>query len=149
MKSYKLFIFFAALFGLLAVIMGAISSHAIGQGVENKEFLKSICDQCSLTENGAELISKGIKYQFYHVAALFGVGILSSLHRNYESTLLKLSGFSFILGIILFSGSLYLLAITGNDSFSKTVPFGGTSFMFGWFFLMLYPLTRKKKSAKF
>jgi uncharacterized membrane protein YgdD (TMEM256/DUF423 family) len=147
MRSHKLFIFFAALFGLIAVIMGAVSSHAIEQGAENNELIKSLCDQCNLTEKGAELIVKATQYQFYHVAALFGVGILSSLHRNYKSILIKLSGISFILGIILFSGSLYVLAITGNDNFAKVVPFGGISFMLGWFFLMLYSLTRRKKKT--
>lgn len=147
MRSHKLFIFFTAFFGLLAVIMGAISSHAIEQGAENNELLKSLCEQCNLNAEGAELILKATKYQFYHALALFGVGILSSLHRNYESILLKLSGFFFIIGVILFSGSLYVLAFTGMDSFTKAVPFGGISFMLGWFFLLLYPLAKKKKTT--
>ncbi len=145
MQAYKIFIFFAALFGLLAVIMGAVSAHVIEQGLENNALLQSLCTQCSLTEKSSDWISKGIKYQFYHLTALFGVGILISLHRNYESFLLKLSGFFFIIGILLFSGSLYALAITGNGSFAKAVPFGGVSFMLGWVFLLLYPLTRKNR----
>jgi uncharacterized membrane protein YgdD (TMEM256/DUF423 family) len=131
MKTSKLFLFFAALFGLLAVIAGAFGAHILEKNL-NTQLLQRL--------------HTGVEYQFYHTAALFGVGILSSLHRNYSSRLLKLSGFCFILGILLFSGSLYAYALTGDVKFGMITPFGGISFMLGWLFLLIYPLTKKKHS---
>jgi len=123
MKSSKLFIGLAALFGLIAVVIGAMSTHAIDKG---------------FSAEALQRIDTGLKYQMFHVAALFGVGILASLHRNHDAVTLKLSGLSFIIGILLFSGSLYAYALTGNELFSKTTPFGGLSFMLGWLFLFFF-----------
>jgi len=128
MKSYKLFIALAALFGLLAVILGSMGSHLLDQ---------------TLSKEALEHIDTGLKYQFYHVSALLGVAILSSLHRNQDSSTLKISGFAFILGIILFSGSLYFYAITGNKQFSKITPFGGFSFILGWLFLFFFSFRKQ------
>jgi uncharacterized membrane protein YgdD (TMEM256/DUF423 family) len=129
MKTSKLFLFFAALFGLLAVIIGAFGAHILEK---------------NLSTQLLQRLHTGVEYQFYHTAALLGVGILSSLHRNYASKLLKLSGGSFILGILLFCGSLYAYALTGDPKFAMVTPFGGISFMLGWLFLLAYPLTKKK-----
>ena len=123
MKSYKLFISLAALFGLLAVIIGSLAAHAVDKG---------------LTAEALQRIYTAQEYQFYHVAALLGVGILGSLHRNYASMLLKLAGLFFTLGVLLFSGSLYAYALTDNELYGKVTPLGGISFILGWFFLMLF-----------
>ena len=123
MKSYKVFIGLAALFGLSAVIIGALSAHAIDRG---------------FTEEALQRINTGFKYQVFHIAALLSVGVLASLHRNFEAITLKLSGLFFILGILLFCGSLYVYAITGNETFGKITPFGGISFMLGWLFLFFF-----------
>jgi len=127
MKSYKLFISLAALLGLLAVIIGSLAAHAIDKG---------------LTPEAFERIYTAQEYQFYHVAALLSVGILGSLHRNQTSILLKLAGLFFLLGIILFSGSLYAYALTGNALYGSVTPFGGISFILGWFFLMIFGLSK-------
>lgn len=123
MKSYKVFIGLAALFGLSAVIIGALSAHAIDRG---------------FTEEALQRINTGFKYQVFHIAALLSVGVLASLHRNFEAITLKLSGLFFILGILLFCGSLYVYAITDNEAFGKITPFGGISFMLGWLFLFFF-----------
>ena len=123
MKSSKLFIGLAALFGLIVVIIGALSAHAIDEGLST-EALKQI--------------DTAVKYQMFHIAALLSVGILDSLHRNHDATTLKLSGLAFVLGILLFSGSLYVYALTGNELFSKITPFGGLSLMLGWLFLFFF-----------
>ena len=127
MKSYKIFIGIAALLGLAAVLIGALSGHAIERG---------------LSVEAIQRVDTGLKYQFYHVTVLLGVGILTSLHRNFDSLALKLSGIAFILGILLFSGSLYAYAITGNELFGKITPFGGFSFIFGWICLFLFSLRK-------
>lgn len=133
MKASKLFLFFAALFGLLAVVVGAFGAH----GLEGK-----------LTEHALQRMHTGVEYQFYHVMALLSVGILSSLHRNYDSIMLKLSGSLFIIGIILFSGSLYAYAWTGDTKFGMITPVGGLSFILGWLFLLFYALTKKSSIPK-
>ncbi len=130
MKSYKLFISFAALFGLLAVIIGSLAAHAIDSG---------------LNADALQRIHTAQAYQFYHVAALLSVGILGSLHRNQTSILLKLSGLFFLLGILLFCGSLYTYALTGNALYGKITPFGGISFILGWFFLLIFGLSKQDK----
>ena len=127
MKSYKLFISLAALLGLLAVIIGSLAAHAIDKG---------------LTPEALQRIYTAQEYQFYHVAALLSVGILGSLHRNQTSVLLKLAGLFFLLGILLFSGSLYAYALTGNALYGSMTPFGGISFILGWFFLMIFGLSK-------
>ncbi|MGK0271632.1 MAG: uncharacterized membrane protein YgdD (TMEM256/DUF423 family) [Cocleimonas sp.] len=123
MKSYKIFIGLAALFGLTAVVIGALSAHAVERG---------------LSAEAISRIDTALKYQFYHLAALLSVGVLSSLHRNFDSLMLKLSGLAFIIGILLFSGSLYAYAITGNELFGKVTPFGGLSLILGWLFLFFF-----------
>ena len=123
MKSYKVFIGFAALFGFLAVVIGAFGTHALEKG---------------LSTEAIQRIDTGLKYQVSHIAALLSVGVLASLHRNFDSTSLKISGLAFILGILLFSGSLYTYAITGNELFGKITPFGGLSFLLGWLFLLFF-----------
>lgn len=127
MKTYKVFLAFTALFGLLAVIIGSMGTHMF---------------EGNLSAEAQNRIDIGLKYQFYHVFALLGVGILASLHRNHGSITLKLSGFAFILGILLFSGSLYSYAITGNQQFGQITPFGGLTFMLGWLFLFFFSLRK-------
>ena len=127
MKSDKVFIGFAALFGLLAVVIGALGAHVIDK---------------NLSAEALQRIETGLKYHFLHIAALLSVGILASLHRNFNSYTLKLAGLAFIIGIILFSGSLYAYAITDNEFYSKLTPFGGLSYMLGWLFLFFFSLRR-------
>lgn len=123
MKSYKVFIGLAALLGLAAVIIGALSTHVIDQG---------------FSQDALNRIDIGLKYHVFHVMGLFGVGILASLHRNFDAVTLKLAGLFFILGLILFSGGLYAYALTDNKAFSIITPFGGFSFMLGWLFLFFF-----------
>ena len=127
MKSHKLFISLAALFGLLAVITGSLAAHAIDKG---------------LSPEALQRIYTAQEYQFYHVAALLSVGILGSLHGNQTSILLKLAGLFFLQGILLFSGSLYAYALTDNELYGKVTPFGGISFILGWLFLMLFGMSK-------
>jgi len=129
MKSSKLFIGLAALFGLFAVAIGAFSKHALEKG---------------FSAEALQLIETGMDYQMFHIAALLGVGILSSLHRNHDASTLKISGLAFVLGILLFSGGLYAYAITENELFSKIPPFGGILFMIAWLFLFFFSFRKYK-----
>lgn len=123
MRSHQIFIAIAALLGLTAVIIGSMGAHLFDK---------------TLPIEALERIDTGLKYQIYHTLALLSVGILASLHRNYDSTSLKLSGWAFILGMFVFSGSLYAYSFTGNAEFGKATPFGGIGLMLGWLLLFFF-----------
>ena len=103
----------------LVVIVGAFGAHG----------LKSY-----LSEDMMQTYKKGVEYHFYHALGLLLVGILSI---SVPSGLLNWSAFLLIAGIILFSGSLYVLAITGIKWLGAITPLGGLSFIAGWIFLLL------------
>jgi len=125
----KRIILTAAFFGALAVILGAFGAHT----------LKSLITTASL-----EIWQKGVEYQFYHTFALLYI----STFARYKN---KLIGFSFVfftLGIILFSGSLYLLALKDTHQLSvqflgPVTPIGGLCFIVGWVCLFLAALKDK------
>ena len=116
------FLSIGALFGLLAVIIGAFGAH----GLEK-----------TLSEHALARYHTGVEYQFYHVMALLILGVISSLLST-TPKLIKLSGVSFVVGILLFSGSLYLYALTGVTTFGMITPLDGLAFILGWIFLLLF-----------
>lgn len=110
----------AAILGALSVILGAFGAHGLKKYVP------------------AETISTfetGVRYQFYHVFALLAAGIL---YQALKAKWVRLAGYGFIIGIILFSGSLYLLTLmkatetVGLNSIGIITPFGGLFFIAGW-----------------
>lgn len=115
----RAYIVLAALFGLTGVALGAFASHA----------LKS-----QLSASYLAVFQTGVQYQMLHALALLGVALLS-LHR--PSRLLALAGGLFVVGILLFSGSLYLLTLSGIGKLGMITPLGGTSFLVGWLCLAL------------
>ncbi|MBH31485.1 MAG: hypothetical protein CMG71_05780 [Candidatus Marinimicrobia bacterium] len=106
-----------ALFGFLAVAAGAFGAHAL------KSKLSS--DLLSTFETAA-------RYQMFHALALVLLGILA---QSIELPILEWSGWLFLVGIILFSGSLYLLVFTGVTSLGAVAPLGGLCLMAGWILL--------------
>jgi uncharacterized membrane protein YgdD (TMEM256/DUF423 family) len=110
----------AAILGALTVAMGAFGAHA----------LKAL-----LPESGLSIYETAIKYQFYHVLAL---AITAILYEKYPNQSLVNAAASFIVGIILFCGSLYLLtlrAASGIEWLKYAGPFtpvGGLFFIAGW-----------------
>jgi len=121
----KVFLLIAALLGALSVVLGAFAAHG----------LKKIIPADAITT-----FETGLRYQFYHTFALLAVGILL---ERFPAQSLVWSGYSFIAGIVLFSGSLYALALlnsTGNVGISKIgiiTPFGGLFFILGWILLFI------------
>ncbi len=111
----KLFITLASLSGMLAVILGAFGAHA----------LKARLDQYS-----QGVWETAVQYHFYHALALLAVGIVAL--GQPQSTLLRSSGWLFLLGTLVFSGSLYLLALTGTRWLGAVTPIGGLAFIGGW-----------------
>ncbi|HEY5507203.1 MAG TPA: DUF423 domain-containing protein [Paludibacter sp.] len=118
----------AAISGLLAVVLGAFGAHALKKMI-SLEML--------------EVYKTGVQYQFYHTFALLAVGIL--MHFN-TSKALKWSGYLFVMGILLFSGSLYGMTITGIKGLGIITPFGGTVWIAAWFLLMVH--CRKLTNSK-
>ncbi|MEP7169796.1 MAG: DUF423 domain-containing protein [Bacteroidota bacterium] len=115
----------SSLSGFLCVMLGAFGAHQL------KALLPA--DQLSVFETA-------VRYQFYHTFALLAVAILIS---NGQNILLKRAAYSFIIGIILFSGSLYLLSIRsllGAEMkwLGPVTPIGGLFFMIGWLLLFLF-----------
>ncbi len=111
----KLFLTLASLSAMTAVIFGAFGAHA----------LKERLDDYSLG-----VFETAVQYHFYHSLALLAVGILAL--QLPAHSLLKSSGWLFFLGIIVFSGSLYILSMTGVKWLGAITPLGGLAFIAGW-----------------
>ncbi|WP_282777330.1 DUF423 domain-containing protein [Phaeodactylibacter xiamenensis] len=131
----KPFLRLGGLMALLAVALGAFGSHG----------LKNAVDAASV--NTFEI---GVRYQFYHAFALLAVGLLLYWRKN---KLLTAAGWLFIAGIVLFSGSLYLLAISELFSLNTSVlgpvtPVGGVAFIAGWACFILATFQKNEKSYR-
>ena len=118
----------AAISGLLAVALGAFGAHALKKMI-SPEML--------------EVYKTGVQYQFYHTFALLAVGVLIQFNTSKS---LKWSGYLFVVGILLFSGSLYVMTITGIKGLGIITPFGGTVWIAAWFLLMVH--CRKLTNSK-
>jgi len=121
----RLFLLIASFSGMTAVIFGAFGAHALKQ---------------RLPANLLHSYETAVQYQFWHALALLAVALL--LLQWPASRLLQATGWLFTLGIILFSGSLYILSLTevrqiGAISIGPITPMGGLCFIVGWFLLML------------
>ncbi|MCD4866289.1 DUF423 domain-containing protein [Pseudomonas sp. PLB05] len=110
----RLFLLFAALAGFTGVGLGAFAAH----GLKGR-----------LTADYLAVFQTGVLYQLIHALALLGVTLLS-LH--FQGRLVAWAGGFFIAGILLFSGSLYLLTLTGISRLGIITPFGGLCFLAGW-----------------
>lgn len=106
-----------AIFMALAVLLGAFGAHA----------LKKI-----LSSDMLAIYHTAVQYQFYHALGLLAVGIIG-LH--YPSKWVRLSGVFLTAGIIIFSGSLYVLSLSEIKTFGAITPIGGLAFVIGWILL--------------
>ncbi|MFG6147267.1 DUF423 domain-containing protein [Halobacillus sp. B23F22_1] len=113
----KIFLLLGALNGFLAVALGAFGAH----GLEGK-----------VSAKGLSQWEKAVNYQMFHTMALFVTGLLMS---KIQTGLLTGAGWFFFIGIILFSGSLYIYAPSGIKTFAMITPLGGLSFLVGWILL--------------
>lgn len=114
-----LFFQVGALFAGLSVGLGAFAAH----------YLKS-----RLEPDMMSIFEVGVRYQMYHSLALIIVGLLSFYN---PSKALAWTGCFFIAGIILFSGSLYILSLSGIKSWGAITPIGGFLFLMGWLFFLI------------
>ncbi|MEO6406493.1 MAG: DUF423 domain-containing protein [Ferruginibacter sp.] len=120
---HKGFLKTGALLAALAVILGAFAAHALRDLV---------------SERAVATFETAVRYQFYHAFALIITGML---YQNFRFKSILWSGYFFIAGIILFSGSLYCMAIVqgmvqpGYKWLGPLTPFGGLCFIIGWVLL--------------
>ena len=112
----RIFLFIAALLGSLAVAAGAFGAHALRE---------------KLSERAIEIFETGSRYQMYHALALLLVASLLSRAEAGQSTLVA-AGVAFIVGVVIFSGSLYALSLTGIKWLGAITPFGGVALSVGW-----------------
>ena len=115
----------AAVNGLLAVMLGAFMSHSLEE---------------TITSELLTVFQTGVSYHMYHSLAALAAGILSHIFPT--ARLLKFSAYFFLLGIVCFSGSLYLLALTELPMIGMITPVGGIFLIFGWVALCIFG-TRK------
>ncbi len=88
-----------------------------------------------LSEPMKAVFETGVRYQMIHGLALFVVAWLS---ERFPSSLISAAGWCFLSGIILFSGSLYVLSLTGVKAWGAVTPIGGLAFLSGWLCLVLF-----------
>jgi uncharacterized membrane protein YgdD (TMEM256/DUF423 family) len=135
MNTKRVFVI-AALLSLTAVILGAFGAHSLREVLPTERL---------------ESFETGVRYQFYHSFALFLTGLF---FHHFPGGKLKLASWFFLLGVILFSGSIYLLScrdLLGIASWSwlgPITPIGGLSFMIGWGLLSLHFFSFKKQLSK-
>ena len=118
----SLFFAFGAGFALLAVVFGAFGAHALRN---------------TLSPQMLETFEVAVRYQMYHSLALIAAAWAAT---QWDTPLTSASGWCFIVGILIFSGSLYVLSLTGIRWFGAITPLGGLAFMAGWACLMIAAL---------
>jgi uncharacterized membrane protein YgdD (TMEM256/DUF423 family) len=106
----------ACIFGFLAVAIGAFGAHGLSSYFNDNPDLEDNYHTATL-------------YQMFHTVGLLGVAWAST---HWSSVWIQRAGYAFIAGILLFSGSLYILSITDMSWLGAITPFGGVSFLFGW-----------------
>lgn len=117
---FKIFTALGSINALIAVMLGAFGAHG----------LKS-----RLSTDMLEIFQTGVQYHFYHALGLLAVGVIA--YHLPDSGLLKWSGWLMLTGIIIFSGSLYILSTTGITWLGAITPIGGTAFIAAWILLTI------------
>lgn len=115
MCRQRFWIITAGVFGFLGVALGAFGAHGL---------------KVQLTPEMMEIFKTGVFYHLIHAAVILAIG-LAGINKFYKSA------FFFSIGIILFSFSLYLYAVTSVSFFAVITPFGGIAFLIGWLLLII------------
>lgn len=117
----KRYLIIGSVLAMLAVIIGAFGAHALSATLEHT--------------GRSETYNTGVRYQMFHALAIFLVGILM---KQTPHVLLKLVNGLFLFGVIIFSGSLYVLSVTDYTLLGAVTPLGGICFIGGWLILIYY-----------
>ena len=119
------FMLIGSLAGFLGVAAGAFGAHAL----RNR-----------LSPDMLGVFETAVRYQMYHAFALLITA--AAIARVGDARLLSLAGWSFLTGIVLFSGSLYALALTGISGLGAITPIGGLLFLLGWACVAIFAAAR-------
>jgi uncharacterized membrane protein YgdD (TMEM256/DUF423 family) len=119
------FMLIGSLAGFLGVAAGAFGAHAL---------------RSRLSSDMLAVFETAVRYQMYHALALLITAAV--IGRVGDARLLSIAGWSFITGVVLFSGSLYGLALGGTSSLGAITPLGGVAFLLGWGCLALFAAAR-------
>lgn len=114
----KTFLLIGAVAGLLAVALGAFGAHGL---------------RARLSPEMLAVFETGVRYHMYHALAIVLVALILG---RLDGWVIRAAGWAFAAGIVLFSGSLYLLAVTGVTILGAITPIGGLAFLLGWAFLI-------------
>ncbi len=120
----RLFIIMGALSGAIGVAAGAFGAHALRARVEPRML---------------EVFETGARYQMYHALAMLAAAWMVS---RFPGALMNASGWLFMVGTVLFSGSLYAMALTGVRALGAITPLGGVCFIAGWACIALAAMKR-------
>ena len=115
----RTFLLIGALAGFLGVALGAFGAHAL---------------RSRLSPEMLAVFETGVRYQMYHALAVIATGLIAARMGGW---LIVTAGWLFTAGIVLFSGSLYLLAFTGMSALGAITPIGGVLLLLGWACLAL------------
>jgi uncharacterized membrane protein YgdD (TMEM256/DUF423 family) len=110
----KLFFTLGSLFAGLAVVLGAFGAHAL---------------RASLSPADLATFEIGVRYQMYHGLTLLAVAWATT---QWDSTSVTVAGWAFVIGIVIFSGSLYALVLSGHRWLGAITPIGGVALIVGW-----------------
>ena len=122
-------------------VSGSISAFlAIAAGAFGAHFLKKHLEAEMLS-----IFETAVRYQMYHALALVLVAIVGNIKTG---RWYSVAGWSFIAGTFLFSGSLYLLSLTGIKWLGIFTPFGGVAFLFGWFCMVMVALGNREQKTE-
>ncbi|MCM3709343.1 DUF423 domain-containing protein [Sporosarcina luteola] len=116
------FIIAGAVNAAIAVALGAFGAHALKE---------------RLSERYLAIWETAVQYQMFHAIGLIAVGILMSSSLFGPSTALSWAGYLLLAGIIIFSGSLYILSLSGIGILGAITPIGGVAFIAGWIMLII------------
>ena len=119
MRMMRLWVVLGAIFGLLSVVAGAMGTHAL---------------TAYLGADALETFQTAVRFQMYHALALLATGLLAD---HWKSGLVSLAGAFFAAGVVLFCGSLYILALTGIGVLGAVAPVGGAALIAGWTTLII------------
>jgi uncharacterized membrane protein YgdD (TMEM256/DUF423 family) len=125
MQGSRKFMVIASVFGLTGVALGAFGAHTLKSDVSSEML---------------SVFETGVRYQMYHTFALF---VAAYVLQSKQTKKLEIAAWLFVAGVILFSGSFYVLAVTGIRSVGIITPFGGLSLLGGWLMMTLGFLERK------
>jgi len=115
----KKFAYYGSIMMAISIGLGAFGAHGLKK-VISPEIL--------------EIFHTGVEYQFYHAIGLFCVAFVAYFTQSNQ---VKLAGYLMIVGTFLFSGSLYIMTLTGVKWFGAITPFGGMSYIVAWIMLAL------------